>query len=191
MTDEQLALLAQQGNSNAELELFNKYRSLINKCSRGYFLIGGDIEDLVQEGMIGLYKAIKNYSADKAATFSTFASLCIRRQIQSAVRNASAKKNKALSSAVPIMDEDSDDTGVYLIADGESPDSILIHKQTSQAIFEELKKLLSPLEYDVLKYYLSGLSYQQIASKTKQTKKSIDNALSRIKKKLAAIKDVI
>lgn len=191
MTDEQLALLAQQGNSNAELELFNKYRSLINKCSRGYFLIGGDIEDLVQEGMIGLYKAIKNYSADKAATFSTFASLCIRRQIQSAVRNASAKKNKALSSAVPIMDEDSDDTGVYLIADGESPDSILIHRQTSQAIFEELKKLLSPLEYDVLKYYLSGLSYQQIASKTKQTKKSIDNALSRIKKKLTAIKDVI
>ena len=191
MTDKQLALLAQQGNSNAELELFNKYRSLINKCSRGYFLIGGDIEDLVQEGMIGLYKAIKNYSADKAATFSTFASLCIRRQIQSAVRNASAKKNKALSSAVPIMDEDSDDTGVYLIADGESPDSILIHRQTSQAIFEELKKLLSPLEYDVLKYYLSGLSYQQIASKTKQTKKSIDNALSRIKKKLAAIKEVI
>lgn len=191
MTDEQLALLAQQGNSNAELELFNKYRSLINKCSRGYFLIGGDIEDLVQEGMIGLYKAIKNYSADKAATFSTFASLCIRRQIQSAVRNASAKKNKALASAVPIMDEDSDDTGVYLIADGESPDSILIHRQTSQAIFEELKKLLSPLEYDVLKYYLSGLSYQQIASKTKQTKKSIDNALSRIKKKLTAIKDVI
>lgn len=191
MTDEQLALLAQQGNSNAELELFNKYRSLINKCSRGYFLIGGDIEDLVQEGMIGLYKAIKNYSADKAATFSTFASLCIRRQIQSAVRNASAKKNKALSSAVPIMDEDSDDTGVYLIADGESPDSILIHRQTSQAIFEELKKLLSPLEYDVLKYYLAGLSYQQIASKTKQTKKSIDNALSRIKKKLATIKEVI
>lgn len=191
MTDEQLALLAQQGNSNAELELFNKYRSLINKCSRGYFLIGGDIEDLVQEGMIGLYKAIKNYSADKAATFSTFASLCIRRQIQSAVRNASAKKNKALSSAVPIMDEDSDDTGVYLIADGESPDSILIHRQTSQAIFEELKKMLSPLEYDVLKYYLSGLSYQQIASKTKQTKKSIDNALSRIKKKLATIKEVI
>ncbi len=191
MTDEQLALLAQQGNSNAELELFNKYRSLINKCSRGYFLIGGDIEDLVQEGMIGLYKAIKNYSADKAATFSTFASLCIRRQIQSAVRNASAKKNKALSSAVPIMDEDSDDTGVYLIADGESPDSILIHRQTSQAIFEELKKLLSPLEYDVLKYYLSGLSYQQIASKTNQTKKSIDNALSRIKKKLATIKEVI
>ncbi len=191
MTDEQLALLAQQGNSNAELELFNKYRSLINKCSRGYFLIGGDIEDLVQEGMIGLYKAIKNYSADKAATFSTFASLCIRRQIQSAVRNASAKKNKALSSAVPIMDEDSDDTGVYLIADGESPDSILIHRQTSQEIFEKLKKLLSPLEYDVLKYYLSGLSYQQIASKTKQTKKSIDNALSRIKKKIATIKEVI
>lgn len=191
MTDSQLALLAQKGDSEAELELFNKYRSLINKCSRGYFLIGGDMEDLVQEGMIGLYKAIKNYSPDKAASFETFASLCIRRQIQSAVRNASAKKNKALASALPIMDEESDESGVYLISDGESPDSILIHRQTSQAIFQQLKKLLSPLEYVVLKFYLAGLSYEQIANKTNQTKKSIDNALSRIKKKLSSIKEII
>lgn len=191
MTDSQLALLAQKGDSEAELELFNKYRSLINKCSRGYFLIGGDMEDLVQEGMIGLYKAIKNYSPDKAASFETFASLCIRRQIQSAVRNASAKKNKALASALPIMDEESDESGVYLISDGESPDSILIHRQTSQAIFQQLKKLLSPLEYVVLKFYLAGLSYEQIANKTNQTKKSIDNALSRIKKKLSKIKEII
>lgn len=191
MTDSQLALLAQKGDNEAELELFNKYRSLINKCSRGYFLIGGDMEDLVQEGMIGLYKAIKNYSPDKAASFETFASLCIRRQIQSAVRNASAKKNKALASALPIMDEESDESGVYLISDGESPDSILIHRQTSQAIFQQLKKLLSPLEYVVLKFYLAGLSYEQIASKTNQTKKSIDNALSRIKKKLSSIKETI
>lgn len=191
MTDSQLALLAQKGDNEAELELFNKYRSLINKCSRGYFLIGGDMEDLVQEGMIGLYKAIKNYSPDKAASFETFASLCIRRQIQSAVRNASAKKNKALASALPIMDEESDESGVYLISDGESPDSILIHKQTSQAIFQQLKKLLSPLEYVVLKFYLAGLSYEQIANKTNQTKKSIDNALSRIKKKLSSIKEII
>lgn len=191
MTDSQLALLAQKGDNEAELELFNKYRSMINKCSRGYFLIGGDMEDLVQEGMIGLYRAIKNYSPDKAASFETFASLCIRRQIQSAVRNASAKKNKALASALPIMDEESDESGVYLISDGESPDSILIHKQTSQAIFQQLKKLLSPLEYVVLKFYLAGLSYEQIANKTNQTKKSIDNALSRIKKKLSSIKEII
>lgn len=191
MTDEQLALRAQQGDNEAELELFNKYRGLINKCSRGYFLIGGDIEDLVQEGMIGLYKAIKNYSPDKSATFATFASLCIRRQIQSAVRNASAKKNKPLASALPIMDEENDDTGVYLIADGESPDSILIHKQTSRAIFDQLKVLLSPMEYVVLKLYLAGHSYEQIANKTGQTRKSIDNALSRIKKKLSSIKEAI
>ena len=103
MTDEQLASLAKQGDYNAELELFNKYRNVINKFSRGYFLIGGDVEDLIQEGMIGLYKAIKNYSPDKDASFATFASLCIRRQIQSAIRNASTQKNKLLSSAVPII----------------------------------------------------------------------------------------
>ncbi len=188
MTDEKLALLAQQGDSNAELQLFNNYRALINKCSRGYFLVGGDIEDLIQEGMIGLYKAIKNYSSAEEASFATFATLCIRRQIQSAVRNASTKKNNILSSALPIMDEENDDFGIFTISDGLTPDQELIAKQTNSQIFAELKKLLSPLEFDVLKLYLAGLSYIEIASKTNQTKKSIDNALSRIKKKLSSIK---
>lgn len=191
MTDEQLASLAKQGDYNAELELFNKYRNVINKFSRGYFLIGGDVEDLIQEGMIGLYKAIKNYSPDKDASFATFASLCIRRQIQSAIRNASTQKNKLLSSAVPITDEDDDDYGVFSITSGDRPDEALINRQTNQEIFIGLKKLLSPLEFDVLKHYLAGLSYEQISQKTNLSKKSVDNALSRIKNKLSSIKKQI
>ena len=191
MTDEQLASLAKQGDYNAELELFNKYRNVINKFSRGYFLIGGDVEDLIQEGMIGLYKAIKNYSPDKDASFATFASLCIRRQIQSAIRNASTQKNKLLSSAVPITDEDDDDYGVFSITSGDRPDEALINRQTNQEIFTGLKKLLSSLEFDVLKHYLAGLSYEQISQKTNLSKKSIDNALSRIKNKLSSIKKQI
>ena len=191
MTDEQLASLAKQGDYNAELELFNKYRNVINKFSRGYFLIGGDVEDLIQEGMIGLYKAIKNYSPDKDASFATFASLCIRRQIQSAIRNASTQKNKLLSSAVPIIDEDDDDYGVFSITSGDRPDEALINRQTNQEIFTGLKKLLSPLEFDVLKHYLAGLSYEQISQKTNLSKKSIDNALSRIKNKLSSLKNQI
>lgn len=191
MTDEQLVLLAKEGNSEAELELFNKYRSLINKYSRGYFLVGGDIEDLIQEGMIGLYKAIKNYSQEKDASFATFASLCIRRQIQSAIRNASTQKNKILSSAVPITDEEDDDYGIFSITSADRPDQKLINKQTNEEIFSQLKKMLSPLEFDVLKYYLAGLTYEQISQKTNLSKKSIDNALSRIKNKLSSIKKVI
>lgn len=191
MTDEQLVLLAKEGNSEAELELFNKYRSLINKYSRGYFLVGGDVEDLIQEGMIGLYKAIKNYSQEKDASFATFASLCIRRQIQSAIRNASTQKNKILSSAVPITDEEDDDYGIFSITSADRPDQKLINKQTNEEIFSQLKKMLSPLEFDVLKYYLAGLTYEQISQKTNLSKKSIDNALSRIKNKLSSIKKVI
>ncbi len=191
MTDEELASLAKAGDSKAELELFNRYRSAINKCSRGYFLVGGDVEDLIQEGMIGLYKAIKNYSPDKDASFATFASLCIRRQIQSAIRNASTQKNKLLSSAVPITDEDDDDYGVFSITSGDRPDEALINRQTNQEIFTGLKKLLSSLEFDVLKHYLAGLSYEQISQKTNLSKKSIDNALSRIKNKLSSIKKQI
>lgn len=191
MTDEQLVLLAKEGNSEAELELFNKYRSLINKYSRGYFLVGGDVEDLIQEGMIGLYKAIKNYSQEKDASFATFASLCIRRQIQSAIRNASTQKNKILSSAVPITDEEDDDYGIFSITSADRPDQKLINKQTNEEIFSQLKKMLSSLEFDVLKYYLAGLTYEQISQKTNLSKKSIDNALSRIKNKLSSIKKAI
>ncbi len=191
MTDELLVLQAQKGDHDAELKILNKYRNIINKYSRGYFLIGGDIEDLIQEGMIGLYKAIKNYNPQKEASFSTFASICIKRQIQSAIRNASTQKNQILSSAVPILDEENDDFGIFLITSKDRPDQKLINEQTNEEIFAQLKKLLSALEFEVLKYYLAGLTYEQISQKTNLSKKSIDNALSRIKNKLSSIKKVI
>ena len=105
MTDEQLVKLAKDGDSNAELELFNRYRTAMTKLSRGFYLVGGDVEDVVQESMIGFFKAIKNYDPNKEASFSTFANICMRRQIQSAIRNASTQKNLVLSSALPITDE--------------------------------------------------------------------------------------
>ncbi len=188
MTDEELAGLAQKGDTNAEIELFNRYRNTITKYSRGFYLIGGDVEDLIQEGMIGLYKAIKGYNHKKEAAFSTFAHICIKRQIQSAVRNASTQKNLVLSSALPITDEDNDELGIFLISDGLSPEQVLANKQLYFELKQEFAKELSLLENKVLKLYLQGLSYQQIADKTGQTKKSIDNALSRIKKKISQIR---
>ena len=121
MTDEKLAGLAQQGDVQAELELFNRYRNTIPKYSRGFYLIGGDVEDLIQEGMIGLYKAIKSYDSNKSASFATFANLSIKRQIQSAVTNPSTQKNLVLSSGVPITHEENDELGIFLISDGLSP----------------------------------------------------------------------
>ncbi len=188
MTDEELAGLAQKGDTNAEIELFNRYRNTITKYSRGFYLIGGDVEDLIQEGMIGLYKAIKGYNHKKEAAFSTFAHICIKRQIQSAVRNASTQKNLVLSSALPITDEDNDELGIFLISDGLTPEQVLANKQLYFELKQEFAKELSLLENKVLKLYLQGLSYQQIADKTGQTKKSIDNALSRIKKKISQIR---
>lgn len=188
MTDEKLASLAQQSDVQAELELFNRYRNTITKYSRGFYLIGGDVEDLIQEGMIGLYKAIKSYDSNKSASFATFANLCIKRQIQSAVRNASTQKNLVLSSAVPITDEENDELGIFLISDGLSPEQVLANRQVYAELKAAFAKELSPLEHTVLRFYLQGLSYQQIADKTGQTKKSIDNALSRIKKKIGQIR---
>ena len=119
MTDESLAFKAQENDYESEIELFSRYKNIINKISRSFFLVGGDTEDLIQEGMIGLYKAIKYYSNDKNASFSTFASLCIKRQIQNAIKHAGSKKNMTLSSALPLaevlnIDEDGD-TGIGLV----------------------------------------------------------------------------
>ncbi len=189
MTDEELVSLAKNGNTQAEIELFNRYKNTITKFSRGFYLIGGDVEDLIQEGMIGLYKAIKGYNQNKDASFSTFAQICIKRQIQSAIRNASTQKNLVLSSALPITDEENDELGVFLISDGLTPEQMMSNRQFVQDLKKAFASELSPMEHKVLKNYLQGLSYQEIAFKTGQSKKSIDNALSRIKKKVASMRE--
>ncbi len=194
MTDENLALKAQENDYESEIELFSRYRNTINKISRSFFLVGGDTEDLIQEGMIGLYKAIKYYSADKNASFSTFANLCIKRQIQNAIKHAGSKKNMLLSGAVPLaevinLDEDSDSAGLILPSKEPTPDAEMISKENMKEIKAQIEKNLSKLELKILNEYLAGKNYTDIATKLSINKKSVDNALSRIKTKLSFLKN--
>lgn len=195
MTDEELSLKAQQGDDVAVNELLSKYKSLVNKIARSYFLTGGDMEDIVQEGMIGLYKAVKHFTALKNASFKTYASTCIKHQIQTAIRNASSEKNRILSTALPIFDqtvnEDDEEIEVLFPSSIPSPDDKLIAKEHIEEIKEKIYKALSELEVKVLSLYLKGYSYNEIAEMGNINKKSIDNALSRIKNKLSFLKDEI
>lgn len=194
MTDEELSIKAQSGDENAVNTLLSKYKSLVNQIARSYFLTGGDMEDIVQEGMIGLYKAIKHFNNSKTASFKTFASTCIKHQIQSAIRIASSAKNQVLSTAVPIVDkinneEDEEKIEIIFPSDLPSPDDKLLEQERMQEIKDKIKKSLSTLELKVLSLYLKGYSYNEISSIGNISKKSIDNALSRIKNKLSFLKN--
>lgn len=192
ITDAEILTKIKDGDQSAELDLISKYKDLVVKISRCYFIAGGDIEDIIQEGMIGLYKAIKNYNPFKEASFKTFAVLCIKHQIQSAIKRSTANKNKPLSSAVSFQDFVEDSNGnafdylpVELIFD-ESPEDEAINKEEYLSLKRKIKDLLSPLEYKVLTYYIKGYTYKEISSSLHVTEKSIDNSLSRIKTKLKA-----
>ncbi len=196
MTDEELSFQAQSGDENAVNELLSKYKSLVNKIARSYFLTDGDIEDIVQEGMIGLYKAITHYHDKKNASFKTFASTCIKHQIQNAVRIASSEKNKILSSALPIfeqsdLDEEDNLKEIPIPSDLPSPDDKLIEKEKLEELKNKIEKSLSSLELKVLSLYLQGYNYNEISKLGNINKKSIDNALTRIKNKLSFLKNDI
>lgn len=194
MNDEKLIELAQHGDGNAVNTLLIKYKSLASKIARSYFLTGGDIEDIIQEGMIGLYKAIMHFSKNKNASFTTFASICIKNQIQSAIKIASSDKNKALSSAMPIteqVDDDDEDGKIEIIIPSlsPSPDDEVIAKERLKEIATIIKSTLSDMEYKVLCLYLKGFNYDEISKASGLNKKSIDNALTRIKNKLSFLKN--
>lgn len=160
--------------------LLVKYKPLVIKIARQYFLMGGDIDDLVQEGMIGLFKAIKSFDEQKNASFKTFATLCIKRQIQTAVKKSNALKNNVFNDLF-------DDKILEMIdqpSTKENPEEQAISKQKYQYINNEIKFKLSEFEKHVLREYLSGKSYEDISKMLNVTKKSIDNALSRIRSKL-------
>ena len=191
MTDEELVKLAKKGDENAENTLLERYKDLAVKISRSYFIIGGELEDIVQEGMIGLYKAIKNFSENKS-TFKTFAVTCIKHQIQSAIKKANTKKNAPLSNSVSLQSfsDNSDDERflpVNLIMQV-SPDERVVEKENYQNLVLTIKKALSKKEFEVLRYYLQGYSYKEIAEILKISGKSIDNSLTRIKSKLKNLK---
>lgn len=190
LTDEELISMIKDGNDLAESELFNRYKDLVIKICRGYFIVGGDLEDLVQEGMIGLYKAIKGYSGHKETSFKTFAIICIKHQIQTAIKRANTNKNKPLSSAVSFQSfsngkasESLDFLPIELVFDS-TPAEKVIDKENYENLKKSIKESLSPLEYQVLNLYLQGYSYKEISQSLNISSKSIDNSLTRIKTKL-------
>ena len=168
-TDEELALLAQQGDDAALEYLLNKYKNFVRSKARSYFLIGADHEDIVQEGMIGLYKAIRDFKPEKLSSFRAFAELCITRQIITAIKTATRQKHIPLNSYVslnkPIYDDESDRTLLDVITEGRvaNPEDMLISQEDVGLIEDKIGQMLSSLEREVLSAYLDGKSYQEIA----------------------------
>ncbi|MBP3646091.1 MAG: RNA polymerase sporulation sigma factor SigH [Clostridia bacterium] len=190
LTDEQVVGQAQQGDSVAIEFLLSKYKNFVRSKARSYFLIGADHEDIVQEGMIGLFKAVRDYQAERLSSFRAFAELCITRQIITAIKTATRQKHVPLNSYVslnkPIYDEESDRTLMDVIVEGraQNPEELIIGRENLVSIRDRVDQVLSPLEQDVLNAYLDGKSYQEIADKLGRHVKSIDNALQRVKRKL-------
>ncbi len=190
LSDEEVVALCRQGNTVAEEYLLNKYKNFVRSKARSYFLIGADHEDIVQEGMIGLYKAIRDFKEEKQASFRAFAELCITRQIITAIKTATRQKHIPLNSYVslnkPIYDEESDRTLLDVITEGRAtnPEELIISQEDLRSIHHKIDEVLSGLEQEVLRAYLDGKSYQEIADALGRHVKSIDNALQRVKRKL-------
>ena len=192
MPDKKLVLLAQNGNLDAEEALMRKYKETVKTKANMYYMAGADEEDVVQEGMIGLLKAIRQYDAEKEASFGTFAGICITRQIISAIRAAGRDKHKALNNSVSLNDplrEESEDMTLEdtLKTDmAENPETLLVIKDIAYYILHNGDNIFSDFEMEVLNQVVKGRGYDKIAEKLGKTPKSIDNALQRTKKKIVA-----
>ncbi|MHC1722659.1 MAG: RNA polymerase sporulation sigma factor SigH [Aminipila sp.] len=190
LSDEQLVVLAQARDDLAEETLIRKYKSLIKNKSHLYFVAGSDAEDVMQEGMIGLFKAIHSYREGKNASFRTYADLCINRQILSAVKQATRMKYSPLNTSISIDNNSSNENSDLSIADTlhsslqENPESIIIMKEKMERLENEGKGFFSELESKVLVEFLQGKNYYEIGKQMDKSPKSIDNALQRIRKKL-------
>ncbi|MEN6412869.1 MAG: RNA polymerase sporulation sigma factor SigH [Veillonellales bacterium] len=191
MTDEEIVMDAKENDNTVALDyLINKYRNFVRAKARSYFLIGADREDIIQEGMIGLYKAIRDFRNDKLSSFRAFAELCVTRQIITAIKTATRQKHIPLNSYIslnkPIYDEDSDRTLLDVLSGSKisDPEELVISREEFIDIEEKMGQILSDLEWKVLMSYLDGKSYQEIAVELERHVKSIDNALQRVKRKL-------
>jgi RNA polymerase sporulation-specific sigma factor len=182
--------MANSGNCLAEEYIINKYKKMVKMKARAYFLIGADKEDIIQEGMIGLYKAVRHYDSFKMPSFKMFAEVCVNRQIITAVKKASRKKHKPLNFSVslnqPICFDNPDRTLIDIVNDINinDPMALFITQEKFKEIKLKLKELLSKLEIRVLESYLEGKTYKEIAFEINKSVKSIDNAIQRIKSKL-------
>ncbi len=194
LSDEDLVARSKSGDSRAVDFLMERYKNLVRKKARALFLIGGDHDDLIQEGMIGLYKAICDYSAHKQVTFFHFAEICITRQLYNAVKASRRKKNTPLNSYIslytPLNDDSAESELSATLADtlppkeSLNPESIILDKESTQLFEEEIEKRLSTFERLVLELFLEGEDYREIACTLNKSPKSIDNALQRIRTKL-------
>lgn len=188
--DEEIVAMVKLGDDRALEYLLCKYQNFVKAKAKSYFLIGADKEDIYQEGMIGLFKAIRDFKDNKLASFKVFAELCITRQIITAVKTATRQKHIPLNTYIslnkPIYDEESDRTLLDIISGIKvsDPEELIINKEEMANIESKMEEVLSRLEMEVLNSYLDGKSYQEIASDLDRQAKSIDNALQRVKRKL-------
>lgn len=191
LADEQVVELSAEGDKQATEFILAKYKNLVRARAKLYYLAGADKEDLVQEGMIGLFKAIRDFDATYQASFRGFAEMCIKRQIITAVKTAARMKHLPLNSYVslssPVYEDESERTLVDLLAERDAidPEEMILRREKAEALESEIAQKLSSLEQTVLSLYLGGMNYQEIAVELDRTPKSIDNALQRIKRKLA------
>ena len=187
--DEELVRIAQAGDDAVQDYLLDKYKSLVRAKSRAYFLIGADSEDIIQEGMIGLYKAVRDFNGEKNTSFRSFAELCVNRQMITAIKAATRQKHQPLNSYIslnkPVYEDETEQTYMDLLQEGAflNPETLLIGQENRNFLEDQLVKHLSGFETRVLMRYLGGC-YFEIARTPKKPEKSIDNALQRIKKKL-------
>ena len=184
-TDELLWRRASAGEANSEEKLIEKYSVLVKIYARQFFLAGGDSEDLIQEGMMGLLSAVRHYDPARDASFRTFAELCIRNRLYTAVKAASRNKHSPLNDSLSLESPQFDECQGHISYGFRDPEELLISKERFEAVLTEMNSVLSPFESQVLKLYLEGLSYNEIAERVKKPVKSVDNAVQRIRKKLA------
>ncbi|MBQ9832428.1 MAG: RNA polymerase sporulation sigma factor SigH [Clostridia bacterium] len=190
LSDEAIVELSRKGDRAADEILYDRYKNVVRMKAHPYFLVGADREDLVQEGMIGFYKATRDYENTHGASFRSFAEMCITRQIISAIKSATRKKHTPLNTYVSIYKKANEeegersvlDTAAQLKVDG--PEESFIVKESMQAMLEGLNSVLSPLEKQTLVLFLEGKSYMEIAEEIGRTTKTVDNSLQRIKKKV-------
>lgn len=193
LSDEKLVKLSADGDLLATEYILARYKNLVRSRARMYFLAGADKDDLIQEGMIGLFKAIRDFDSEKTASFCSFAELCVKRQIITAVKTATRQKHMPLNSYVslsnPMYEGESEGLLEEILPGGaeSDPEHLFISKENTEFLTEKMNEILSPLEKSVLSFYLEGKSYQEIAVVMNKPPKAIDNALQRVKKKLEKI----
>lgn len=195
-SDEEIVAQAKSENNRAQEYLISKYENFVKSKARSYFLIGADKEDIYQEGMIGLYKAIRDFNPEKSTSFKAFAEICVIRQIITAIKTATRQKHIPLNNYIslnkPIYEEESERTLLDVLTGLKitDPEELMISKEQIDYIEGKISKVLSGLELEVLTSYLDGKSYQEIASDLERHSKSIDNALQRVKRKLEKCLDL-